>query len=87
MHLQLWLNSKKKRPFKNSPMSLFKNNCRYIDDIFTVNNLNFLKLEKQIYPKDLTLNKANITSDICQFNKHVSQQKSQFLFPYHQVSN
>ena len=56
-----------KDPSKHSLISLFNNNCKYLDDISTVNISNFLTFVKQIYPKELTLNGINITSDSCQF--------------------
>ena len=55
-----------KDPSKHSLISLFNNNCKYLDDISTVNISNFLTFVKQIYPKELTLNEINI-SDSCQF--------------------
>jgi hypothetical protein len=48
--------------FKNSLISLFNNNWRYLDDILTVNNPNFLTFVKQ-HLKELTLN--NFTRDSC----------------------
>jgi hypothetical protein len=51
----------KQDPSKHSFISLFNNNCTYLNDILTVNNP-----KKHIYPQELTLNKANITSDSSQ---------------------
>jgi len=56
-----------KDPSKHSLIILFNNNCRYLDDISTVNNSNFLTFVKQIYLTEITLNEINITSDSCQF--------------------
>ena len=56
----------KQDPSKHSFISLFNNNCTYLNDILTVNNPNFLMFVKHIYPQELTLNKANITSDSSQ---------------------
>ena len=56
-----------KDPSKHSLINLFNNNCKYLDDISTVNISNFLTFVKQIYPKELTLNESNITNDSCQF--------------------
>ena len=57
----------KQDPSKLSLIGLFNNNCRYLNDILTVNNPNFLMLVKHFYPQELTLNKANITRDFSQF--------------------
>jgi len=37
-----------KGPSKHSMLGLFNNNSRYLDDILTVNDLNFLTFVKQI---------------------------------------
>jgi hypothetical protein len=44
MNLNLWLNS---RDTCLSTRLLFNNDCRYLDDVLTVNNLNFLTLDKE----------------------------------------
>ena len=46
---------------------IFNNNSRYLDDILTVNNPEFLKYAAKIYPKELQLNKANTNSKCCAF--------------------
>ena len=53
--------------FQHSLISLFNNNCRYLDDILTVNNHNVLTFVKQTYPKELSLNRANNTSESCEY--------------------
>ena len=40
----------------------FKDTSRYLDDIFTIDNLAFAEHTPDIYPRELQLNKAN-TSD------------------------
>ena len=50
-----------KDPSKHKLLEIFNNNCRYLDDILTVNNTKFLDYAKQIYPKELTLYKANMS--------------------------
>jgi len=52
---------------KHSFIDLFNNNYRYLEDILTGNNPNVLTFVKQINPKELPLNKANITRDFCQY--------------------
>ena len=47
-------------PSKFSLISLFNNNWRYLDDILTVKNPNFITFVKYIYHMELTLDKANI---------------------------
>ena len=51
----------------HSLISLFNNNCRFLDDILIVNNPNFLTFGKQIYSKKFTVNNANIICESCQF--------------------
>jgi len=48
-------------------IEIFNNNSRYLDDILTVDNPEFLTYAKDIYPIELTLNKANDNSDCCPF--------------------
>lgn len=56
---------------KHPLINLFNNNCRYLEDILTVNRPNFLTFGIQIYPKELTLklNKAKVTSTLYQIWK------------------
>ena len=54
-----------KRPFLKITYQ-FIQQLMQIDDILPVNNPNFLTFVIPIYPKELTLYKANITSDSCQ---------------------
>lgn len=56
---------------KHPLINLFNNNCRYLEDILTVNSPNFLTFGIQIYPKELTLklNKAKVTSTLIKFGK------------------
>jgi len=50
-----WLNSKLKEK-KWDTLNKFKRTCRYIDDLFTINNNNYLKIyQKEIYPSELSL--------------------------------
>ena len=48
-----------KDPSKSHLIDKFNNTYRYLDDIFSVNNDEFSKYIADIYPKELTLNKAN----------------------------
>ena len=43
-----WMANLLKGPSKHSMLGLFNNNSRYLDDILTVNDLNFLTFVKQI---------------------------------------
>ena len=56
-----------KDPSKSDLIDKFKNTYRYLDDIFALNNPDFFKYTAEIYPKELTLNKANKDSFHCPF--------------------
>ena len=56
-----------KDPSKTDLIDKFNNTYRYLDDIFSVNNSDFYKYTSEIYPKELTLNKANNNSLKCPF--------------------
>ena len=45
----------------------FNSTCRYLDDIFTIDNPHFEKYIKDIYPSELQLNKANKWNKETQF--------------------
>ena len=48
-------------------ISIFNDNSRYIDDILTIDNPQFLDYVDLIYPQELKLNKANNDSKYCPF--------------------
>ena len=48
-------------------MKCFIGTSRYLDDILTVDNPVFEKYKDEIYPQELTLNKANVTNTETQF--------------------
>ena len=52
---------------KTDLIDKFNNTYRYLDNIFSVNNSDFYKHTSEIYPKELTLNKANNNSLKCPF--------------------
>lgn len=56
-----------KDPTKHHLIDIFNNTCRYLDDIFSINNPEFSKYTNEIYPSQLTLNKSNINSNRCPF--------------------
>ena len=45
----------------------FNNTFRYLDDTLALNNDDFSMYTKEIYPVEITLNKANINNDHCPF--------------------
>lgn len=45
----------------------FNNTFRYLDDILALNNDNFNTYTSEIYPPELTLNKANTDEQHCSF--------------------
>ena len=45
----------------------FNNTFRYLDDILAINNDDFSMYTKEIYPVELTLNKAYTNNDHCPF--------------------
>ena len=52
---------------KNDLIQKFNNTYRYLDDILAINNDDFDLYSKDIYPKELTLNKANTDNKHCPF--------------------
>ena len=44
---------------ESTTIESFNNTCRYLDDIFNIDNPNFINYISDIYPSELTLNKAN----------------------------
>ena len=48
-------------------IEILNDNCRYLDDILTIDNPQFLEYVDKIYPKELKLNKANDDSTFCPF--------------------
>ena len=59
----------------------FNNTYRYLDDIFALNNSDFFMHTYDIYPKELTLNKANNDSSNCPFlDLDISISQSQLKF-------
>ena len=48
-------------------IEVFNHNSRYLDDILTIDNPQFLEYVDTIYPKELKLNKANSDSKYCPF--------------------
>ena len=47
---------------KNDDLKCFIGTSRYLDDILTIDNPVFEKYKDEIYPQELTLNKANVTN-------------------------
>ena len=45
----------------------FNNSFRYLDDILALNNGDFSMYTSEIYPAELTLNKANTNNEHCPF--------------------
>ena len=56
-----------KDPSKQHMINKFNNTFRYLDDILALNNDDFSMYTKEIYPVELTLNKANTNNDHCPF--------------------
>ena len=56
-----------KDPSKYHLIEKFNNTFRYLDDILSLNNDDFNTYCKDIYPKELTLNKANSNNHHCPF--------------------
>ena len=56
-----------KNPIHSSLIDVFNSNSRYLDDILTLNNPDFLKFASDIYPKELILNRANSDNQCCPF--------------------
>ena len=54
-----------KDPSRTDLIDKFNNTYRYLEDIFSVNNSDFYRYTSEIYPKELTLNKANNNSLKC----------------------
>ena len=52
-----------KDPSKQDLVDQFNNTFRYLDDVLALNNTDFQKFAKEIYPKELTLNKSNVSND------------------------
>ena len=50
-----------------SDTKILNNTFRYLDDILALNNDDFSLNTKEIYPVDLTLNKANTNNEHCHF--------------------
>ena len=67
-----------KDPSKQHLIDKFNNTFRYLDDILALNNDDFNKYYEEIYPKELTLNKANSDNHHCPFldiNFHICNDK------------
>ena len=56
-----------KDPSRTDLIDKFNNTYCYLDAIFSVNNSDFYKYTSEIYPKELSLNKANNNSLKCSF--------------------
>ena len=56
-----------KDPSRQHLVSKFNNTFRYLDDILALNNDDFDKFIHEIYPRELTLNKANTNNQKCSF--------------------
>ena len=56
-----------KDPTKEHLVQKFNNTFRYLDDILALNNDDFNTFTKEIYPPELTLNKANTNNQHCPF--------------------
>ena len=56
-----------KKPSKQHLIQKFNNTFRYLDDILALNNNDFRMYNKEIYPVELTLIKANDNNDHCPF--------------------
>ena len=54
-------------PNKHHLIETFNNTYRYLDDILALNNPTFSNFINDIYPKELTLNKSNLTDSRCPF--------------------
>ena len=61
---------------------------RYLDDIFALNNSDFFMHTYDIYPRELTLNKANNNSSNCPFlDLDISISQSQLIFKIYEKRN
>ena len=58
-----------KDPLKQDLVDMFNDTCRYLDDVLALNNPEFQKFANEIYFKELTLNKSNISNDRTTFLK------------------
>ena len=47
---------------KQDLVDQFNNTFRYLDEILALNNPDFQEIAKEMYPKELTLNKSNISN-------------------------
>ena len=56
-----------KGPSKQHLIQTFNNIFRYLDDILSLNNDDFSMYTKEMYPVELTLNKANTNNEHCPF--------------------
>ena len=56
-----------KDPLKQHLIQILNNTFRYLDDISPLNNDNFSMYPKEIYPAELTLDKANTNNKHCPF--------------------
>lgn len=56
-----------KDPNRQHLIETFNYTYRYLDDILSLNNPTFSNFITEIYPKELTLNKSNLTGDRCPF--------------------
>ena len=56
-----------KDPSKLHLVDKFNNTFRYLDDILALNNDDFDTYTNEIYPPELTLNKANTNNQHCPF--------------------
>ena len=66
---------------KSDLIDKFNNTYRYLDDIFALNNSDFFIHTYDIYPRELTLNKANNDSSNCPFlDLDISISQSQLKF-------
>ena len=82
-----------KDPSKQHLINKFNNTFRYLDDILALNNDDFSMYIKEIYPVELTLNKANTNNDHCPFldldiyiingklNTKIYDKRDDFSFP------
>lgn len=62
-----WLNTKLKEK-KWDTLNKFKRTCRYIDDLFTINNDKYLKIyQKEIYPPELSLTTDEKTDQMANY--------------------
>ena len=52
-----------KDPSRQDLVNQFNKTLRYLDDVLALNNPDFQKFAKEIYPKEITLNKSNVSND------------------------